>query len=206
MAKGKDRSVSPAGRSGAKAEPEKQALQDIEFIKQLIAKNKKKLDQSPPFLFIWGTYMMVGYIGMQFNHTLWPMWFWSCGAVIGGLLSSIVGIRQSRNAPVQEGGSYGWMFWLPFMATMLVGCAMMFTDIVRLEYASLFWCMLIGIAYISLGTLVGKGPVFLGIWFIVLSIFIRLFMLEYQNLLLGLLGGGSVIVTALLLQRRKKHG
>ncbi len=184
-----------------------QALQDIAFIKQLIARNQQKLDHSPPFLYIWGTYMTLGYIGMQFITTLWPIWFWSCGTIVASILTSIVGARLPKQPSSQEGGSYGWMFWLPFAVTLLSWGFMMAADIVREEYLSVFWCALIGIAYVSLGALVGKGPVILGIWFIVLAIGTRLFFLDYQFLLLGLLGGGSVILTGVLLQlRRRKYG
>lgn len=179
------------------------ALQDIEFIKRLMAKNKKKLDQSPPFLFIWGTYMMVGFVGMQFDHTVWPMWYWGIASLIGGILSAIIGIRQTRHVSKQESGSTGWMFWLPFLMVMISGAFMMLTGIVKMEYISLFWLNLIGIAYVSMGSLIGKGPVFVGIWFIVLSVIIKLFFLDYQFLMLGLLGGGSMLVIGLFLQRRR---
>lgn len=183
------------------------ALQDIEFIKQLMARNQQKLDQSPPFLFIWGTYMMVGFIGMQFNHTVWPMWYWGIASIIGSALSALVGMRQSRGAAKQEGGSMGWMFWLPFLIVMLSGSFMTLTGVVKMEYVSLFWLNLIGIAYASMGPLVGKGPVILGIWFIVLSVLIKLFFLDYQFLALGLLGGGSMLLTGWFLQRRRsRHG
>ncbi|MFX3632767.1 MAG: hypothetical protein ACE3L7_06800 [Candidatus Pristimantibacillus sp.] len=179
------------------------ALEDIEFIKRLITRNQKKLDQSPPFLFIWGTYMLVGFIGMQFDVTVWPNWYWSIASVIGGLLSAIVGSRQSRHMPKQSGGSTGWMFWLPFLIVFLSGFFMMITGVVKQEYISLFWLNLIGIAYVSMGPLIGKGPVILGVWFVVMSVLIRLFFLDYQFLILGLLGGGSMLATGLLLQRRR---
>jgi len=190
----------------AAREPQR-ALQDIEFIKQLIAKNQRKLDQSPPFLLIWGAYMTAGFIGMHFNHTEWPMWFWPIGSIVGGILTAVVGIRQNRKTPVREGGSYGWMFWLPFLMLLLSGTFMIATGIVKLEYISLFWLMLIGIAYVAMAPLLGKGPVFLGCWFIILAVITRLFLMDYQFLVMGLLGGGSFFVTALLLdRRRKKHG
>ncbi|MNI37730.1 hypothetical protein D3C73_918420 [compost metagenome] len=183
------------------------ALQDIEFIKQLMTRNRQKLDQSPPFLFIWGTYMMVGFIGMQFDHAVWQMWYWGIASIMGGILSAIVGIRQSRHATKQEGGSNGWMFWLPFLVVLFSGSFLMFTGVVKMEYISLFWLNLIGIAYVSMGPLVGKGPVFLGIWFVILSVLVKLFFLDFQFLILGLLGGGSMLVTGLfLLRRRSNHG
>jgi hypothetical protein len=183
-----------------------QALRDIDFIKQLIARNARKIDQSPPYLFIWGTYLTLGMVGMQFDSESWPMWFWSIGAVVGGIISAVIGIKQSRDTVGPEGGITGWTLGLPFLVMMLAGCLMMVTDIVRMEYLPLFWFILVGILYVSLGALVGKGPVLLGIWFIVLAAATRLFFLDYQYLILGLLGGGSVVLTGLLLQwRRQRH-
>src|SRR5690606_13797237 len=99
-----------------------------------------------------------------------------------------------------------WMFWVPFAAVLLAGVFMMFTDIVRPEYLSVLWLCLLGVVYISMGSLLGLGPVMLGFWFIVLAIVTRLFLLEYQFIVLGLLGGGSVILTAIwLLRRRRQH-
>lgn len=190
---------------GSAGQASQQALQDIAYMKRLIARNMSKLDRSPPYLFIWGTYIMLGLVGMQVNDTVWPIWFWSVGAVIGGALSALAGIKQSRSAAVQEGGSYGWMFWLPFVMVLLSGCLMMAMGIVEMDYAALFWMMLLGVSYVSLAPLAGKGTVILGIWFIVLSALTRLFFLDYQYLVLGLLGGGSIVVTGLLLKRRGRY-
>ncbi|UVI30777.1 hypothetical protein [Paenibacillus spongiae] len=204
-----DLSRSPVsnGRIKAQQEPRQQALKDIEFIKQLMAKNQRKLDQSSPYLYIWGANLMVGYIGMQFNLTLWPAWYWPIGAVVGMVLSAIVGIRQSRSGNVQEGGSYGWMFWVPFLFMMITGVFMMATKIVRAEDLSVFWFLLLGMAYASLGALVGRGPVMLGLWCILLAMVTGLFFQEYQFLILGLLGGGGNIAAGWILHRRsKRHG
>lgn len=192
--------------SHPKSEPSpQQALQDIEFIKQFITRNQEKLDQSPPYLFIWGMYMVLGFLGMQFSLKLWPMWFWPCGAVIGGVFSAIIGMKQSRRTGVREGGAYGWMFWLPFAMVFVIGFFMMAADIVRMEFASILWLMLIGLSYVCLGMLLGKGPIILGIWFIALGTLTRMFFLEYQFMIFGLLGGGSIVVTGFILQQRRKR-
>ncbi|WP_139993370.1 hypothetical protein [Paenibacillus paridis] len=183
-----------------------QALRDIDFIKQFIHRNKKKLDHSPPYLFIWGTYLIIGMVGMQFDNVAWPMWYFSIGTVIGGALSAIIGIRQGRASQMREKDASGWMFGLPFLAMVAAGWIMMATDIVRTEYLPLFWFMLVGILYVSMGAWLGKGPMLLGVWFILLAALTRLFFLDYQYLLLGLLGGGSVILTGLWLQlQRRRH-
>ncbi|MFD0868519.1 MULTISPECIES: hypothetical protein [Paenibacillus] len=184
-----------------------QALQDIEFIKQLIARNRKKLDHSPPYLYIWGAYMMIGFVGMHFDHSVWPNWYWLSGAIVGSILSAAVGMRQSRSSNEQEGGAYAWMFWLPFAVMMLSGFFMLASGIVRVEYASFFWVILVGISYVSLASLAGKGPAVVGCWFILLSILTWLFFREYQFIILGLLGGGSNIMAGIYLQwRSKRHG
>lgn len=186
------------------AEPQ-QALQDIEFIKQLIAKNRRKAKEASPFLIIWGLYIMIGFIGMQFDSTIWPQWYWAIGAVVGGILSAVIGVRLPRGSTGRLRGSYGWLFWLPFLVTMLSGCFMMVADIVKLEYLSFFWLTLLGMAYVSLGAMLGKGPVYMGIWFILLAVITRLFLLEYHYLILGLLGGGSNIIVGIILLRWKRH-
>lgn len=184
-----------------------QALRDIEYIKQFMTRNRRKLVSAPPYLFIWGCYMMIGFLGMQFDLERWPIWFWSCGSVVGSVLTAIVGKRQSRQSAISDGGAYGWMFWLPFAAVLVSGGFMMMMEIVQMQYASILWLMLIGIAYVSMGALLGKGPVILGIWFIVLAMVTRMLFLEYQFLIFGLLGGGSFVATAILLQRQGiKHG
>jgi len=185
-----------------------QALEDIAFIKQLISRNQQKLNDGAPFLLIWGFYVMVGYIGMQFNQVEWPIWFWSSGSIIGGILSAIAGNRISpKSSNVQQGGASTWMFWLPPLIMAISGCFMMATGIVKLEYLSFFWFILIGLLYVSMGPLLGKGPIYLGSWFIVLSMLTRLFFLDYQYLILGLLGGGSIVIVGYLLRQRSlKHG
>ncbi|MBB6672731.1 hypothetical protein [Cohnella nanjingensis] len=202
---------SESPRSQAPSSPQAvQALRDIDFIKQLIERNRRKLPNAAPYLLIWGAYLVVGFIGMQIDETQWPMWFWSFGTLVCGALSAWVGIRQSRgfrkNAS-EPAGSAGWTFGLPFLMLMLSGGFMMATDIVNMTYAALFWFMLIGVAYVFLGALVGQGAMLLGIWFIVLAILTRLFWMDYQYLVLGLLGGGSIVVTGWMLQRRRRrHG
>jgi hypothetical protein len=180
-----------------------QALRDIDFIKQIITRNEKKMDQSPPYLFIWGTFLMLGMIGMQFDSETWPMWYWPIAAVLSSVLSAVTGIRQSRNLPKKQSGTNGWMYGLPFLVMMVAGFFMMATGMVEAEYIPLFWFMLVGILYVSMGSLMGKGPVMIGIWFILLSAATRLFFLDYQFLVLGLLGGGSLVLAGVLLQRRR---
>ncbi|OBZ07749.1 MULTISPECIES: hypothetical protein [Bacillales] len=180
-----------------------QALRDIDFIKQIITRNEKKMDQSPPYLFIWGTFLMLGMIGMQFDNETWPMWYWPIAAVLSSVLSAVTGIRQSRNMPKKQGGTNGWMYGLPFLVMMVAGFFMMATGMVEAQYIPLFWFMLVGILYVAMGSLMGKGPVMIGIWFILLSAATRLFFLDYQFLVLGLLGGGSLVLAGVLLQRRR---
>ncbi|GGD66162.1 hypothetical protein [Paenibacillus nasutitermitis] len=187
---------------------EQQALQDIEFIKQLIARNQSKLVSAIPYMFIWGTYLTIGFIGMQFNEFLWPIWYWSTAGVLGGLLSAVTGIRQSRKGrAAKEGGATGWMFWLPFLVILLAGSFMMAAGMIRMKDAAFFWFILIGIVYVTMGPLAGRGPVYLGIWFMALSMLTYMFLVDYQYLLFGLLGGGSILVTGfILMRRRRKHG
>ncbi|CAH1212578.1 hypothetical protein PAECIP111893_03563 [Paenibacillus plantiphilus] len=195
------------GAAGAGGHDPLQALQDIEFIKQLMARNQKKLEQGAPFLFIWGTYMMLGFIGMQFIGLIWAITFWPIGSVVGGILSAIIGIRQSRESGVTKGGRGDWMFWLPFLVMILAGYSLMALDIVRKEYLGFFWLTLTGVTYVYLGTLIGRGPIILGIWFIVLSVLTKLFFIEYQNFIFGLMGGGSIVLMGVFLQLRgRKHG
>lgn len=182
-----------------------QAMQDIEFIKQLMARNQEKLEQASPYLLIWGVYMMLGFMGMQFIGLIWAMTFWPIGAVAGGILSAIIGIKQGRERGMQKGGTSNWMYWLPFLVMMLAGSSLIALDIVRKEYLGFFWLTLTGVSYVSLGSLVGRGPVVLGIWFIVLSVLTKLFFIEYQNFIFGLMGGGSIVLMGIFLRLRGRN-
>jgi len=193
-------------RQPPSAQGPQQALKDIEFIKELISRNKRKVDESPPYLLIWGTYVMIGFVGMHFDMSVWPNWYWAIGAIAASALTAVAGIRQARRSPspASEVGAFGWMFWLPFLAVFLTGSFLLFSGIVRAEHASFLWMSLVGVAYVSLGPLTGRGTVVLGLWFIVLAIATRAFLLDYQFLVLGLLGGGSLVATGFVLLLRGK--
>jgi len=185
-----------------------QAIQDIVFIKHLMARNQQKLGQSYPFLYVWGLYMMVGFAGMQFDLEQWPKWYWLIASIVCSIASVMLGIRQDRQSTAQSqlGGFMGWMYWLPFAATMLSGMFMMLSGIIKLEYISLCWLILIGITYVAMAPLIGKGPAIIGIWLIILAVLTRYFFLDYQFVILGLFGGGSLVGAGLLLQlRRFRH-
>ncbi|MBD2843660.1 hypothetical protein IDH44_00535 [Paenibacillus sp. IB182496] len=195
--------------NGGSADPTKreQALQDIQFMSMLIARNRRRLDNSPPFLVLWGLYMLIGFAGMQFDVEVWPGWYWSIGTVVASAISAVIGMRLPKESGNEQGGSYGWMFWVPFAAVLASGAFMMFTGIVRLEYVSLFWMMMIGIVYVALAPLLGRRPVLLGGGLIVLAMLTRLLLIDYQFLVLGLIGGGGTIATGLYLRARsKRHG
>jgi|GEM_PF-3469990 len=185
------------------AEKQLQAMQDIVFIKHLIARNQQRLGQAYPFMYIWGTYMMVGFIGMHFDLKVWPNWYWGIASVVCSILSMFVGIRLGRNETVPDGGVHSWMYWLPFAVTMVSGFFMMFSGIVKLEYISLCWLILTGITYVSMAPLIGKGPAVIGVWLVVLAIITRFFLLDYQFIILGLFGGGSLVCAGVLLQLRR---
>lgn len=188
-----------------------QALRDIDFIKQLVARHRRKLPSAAPYLLLWGAYLMIGFVGMQFDEATWPIWYWGCGALVAGVLSAWFGLRQRRDSPgkLQQGqdGASGWTFGLPFLILMLAGGFMMASGIVEMAYAAPFWCLMIGTAYVFLGALIGRGSVLLGLWFVLLAILTRLFLMDWQYLVLGLLGGGSIFMTGwVLLGRSRRHG
>ncbi|MGO4372184.1 hypothetical protein [Paenibacillus sp. 2TAB19] len=190
----------------SKLEGEQQrALQDIEYIKGLLARNERKLGEASPFMYVWGAYLTVGFIGMHFDQKEWPIWYWGIAAVICGAISGIIGSRMMKTQRGGEGGFSTWMYVLPFAAMFAAGSFMLLTNMINTDYTALFWTILIALSYIAMGSMAGKGPVYLGLWFIVLAIVTRLILLDYQYIVLGVFGGGSIIVFGYLLQQRRKR-
>lgn len=183
---------------------QERALQDIEFIKRLLAKNERKLGEASPFMYVWGVYLTIGFMGMHFDQKELANWYWGIAALICGVVSAVIGSRMTKRDGGQDGGFSTWMYVVPFAPMLVAGGFMLLTNMINTEYTALYWTILIALSYIVMGSMAGKGPVYLGLWFIFLAIITRL-LLDYQYIVLGLFGGGSIIVFGYLLQQRRNR-
>lgn len=184
-----------------------QALKDIEFIKHLVDRNRKKAHNSAPYLYIWGTYCTLGYLAMHFYRHPSINWYWLIASLICSILTAIVGIRQTRKyGPRESDRSYGMIFWGPAIAAFGTAYALILLGAINVQYIPILFMLTTGLLYINYGTLLGRVFSLLGWWFIVLSIVTGKFFFEQQLLVLGLLGGGAIILTGVLVQRWERGG
>ncbi|WP_274362948.1 hypothetical protein [Paenibacillus thermotolerans] len=184
-----------------------QALKDIEFIKHLVDRNRKKATNSAPYLYIWGSYCTLGYLLLYFYRDPLINWYWPIALVICSALTAFVGISHKRKyGPQKNDRAYGWLFWGPALASSVCAYALIFLGAINVEYIPVLWMLITGLLYINFGTLLGRAFSLLGWWFIVLSIVTGKFFFEQQLLILGLLGGGAIILTGVLVQRWERGG
>lgn len=179
-----------------------QALKDIEFIKQLVQRNRRRAGESSPFLFVWGTYCTLGFLGLHWLKELYATLYFPIGAAVCMLLSVWIGIRIGRRNGKPD-RRMGILFWLPGLAMFIGFYLIMALGLIKPEYISLFSLLITGIYYIQLGSMLGKEMIYLGFWFMIVVVVTRLFFMDVQNLVLGIFGGGSIILTGFIVRRWK---
>lgn len=195
-------------------ETEKQsALESIALIKNLVDRSHREITHggSGWICIIWGFYALLGYAGSHlFHHWHSPAlagWWWPF-LMLFGFAASIIVIRRkaaTRSARL-KGSLTGWfmLFWIPLILLMaaLIALCLLLPDL-PIKYITPFVLLVVSAGYLMIGLMFHKSLLVMGFLGLAGTFVTTVFFIEQAGPILSLLFGLGLIVTGLLLNRRR---
>lgn len=185
-----------------------EALEHLAHIKTLTVQTKRYGKQTAPYLITWGIIWVVGYSVAAMEWYALIGWVWFCLAIIGGMATFTIIVKQKRADPMpaflsrQMGMAWGAFYIIVGMFAFLIGMGFLeFTN----ELIGFYPVLLVAIMYLLLGVVIGKEIFFMGIWLGVLSAATAVWFMPYSSLIFAIIGGGSMIATGLMFLREGRQ-
>jgi hypothetical protein len=196
-----------------KEEEKRQALENIELIKQLVFQTKKHVGHHGGgwISIIWGIFSLVGVGGQRLllsYGAVVGVW-WTVLAIIAGFGTYLVHRRHLKMEPVRHQNEYlGYFvrFWIPLILlgyTLAIFIALL--PSLSGQYISIVILLVVSTGYIMIGLMFFKGILYMGIVGYVGSIICTIFFLEWSDIILGALFGAGLIITGLVINKQWKN-
>lgn len=99
--------------------------QSLKVIESMIGQAKRSFHRMSFYFLLWGILLTAAMLATYFLRDLHPRLAqgapWGAAGILGGLVSSVHGARQGRNAPVSNpmDGIIGWL-WSSFVITLMI--------------------------------------------------------------------------------------
>jgi hypothetical protein len=200
-----------------KEEEKREALQNIEFIKELVLQTKKHVGNYGGgwISIIWGVFCFVGVGGQRLlmalvirHGALLGVW-WTVLALVAGFGTYLVHKRYLKSEPIKLQNDYlkyFMHFWIPLMIlgyTLAVFIALL--PALPGQYISVVILLVVSTGYIMIGLMFFGGILYMGIIGYVSSIVCAIFFLDYSDIILGTLFGVGLIITGLVINKQWKN-
>jgi len=173
-----------------------EAQQSLEVIERTLAQTRRALAYggAPYYLLLWGAIWLVGFLVEQFATPKVSGWTWLGLDVFGGALSFWIGYRQSLRVRSRTLGANIGLFWLA-----LIGYGSLWLWLASPTsgaQVSLMITLFAMFGYVVMGLwLRDRGPTWLGLGISGLSLAAYLIVPQWFFLVMGLLGGGTLILS-----------
>lgn len=191
----------------------REALENIELIKELVIQTKKHMGLYGGgwIPLIWGIFCLIGVSGQRLFFPQGPpagLW-WTILAGIALFASYLVVKKSLKSHPQKrrrQGMRWFFLFWIPLiiLAYVLTFFIVFIPELSRL-YIPVAILLVISTGYLIIGSLFFRGILAMGIIGFVGSIVTAIFFLEYADIILGLLFGLGLITTGLVINLRWKN-
>ncbi|MGB9004237.1 MAG: hypothetical protein WCB96_00785 [Candidatus Aminicenantales bacterium] len=194
-------------------EQQKEALENISLIKDLITESRKELQYTGGgwIAIIWGLYCLLGYGGQQLfaldRLYDWAGLWWVALSVPAFFLSVLVIRNRAKTQSVKLRRTLTrafLLFWVPLlmlMAVLIVLCLVQ-ADLPD-HYLVPFILLVVSTGYLMLGLLFQRSILVMGLIGFAGTVAVTLLFIEQAGLLLSLLFGIGLIVTGLVLNRKR---
>jgi hypothetical protein len=151
---------------------------------------------SSSLLILWGVIWVIGYTGTQF-YPARALYIWGPLNLAGGLASWYIGARAT---PIMDRG--GWrigLFWLALFVYAVIWVVLLAPA--RPERLGAYFGTVPMFAYVVGGFWLGRFFTWLGMIVTALILGGVFLLPQWMNLWIGILGGGSLVVSGLYIRR-----
>ncbi|SEN91701.1 hypothetical protein SAMN04488134_102275 [Amphibacillus marinus] len=183
---------------------QKQAFDDLNYIKHLTTKTRNSAAEASPYFIIWGTIWIIGYGAEAIGYGAILHWIWSALGALGMMLTFYTSFRQSQRSPLPkvveqqlQRGFIGFSIVASLVIILIVTDFLQFQP----EYVGLYAIIVTAVMYMFIGIALGKEIFLMGCWFAILAAGNALFFPPYHPALTAIIGGGSILFTGWVLRQ-----
>ncbi len=175
------------------------AVDQIQYLQQLIQQTRARFAMGYPHLFLWGVAWVLGYLGTAYLSGPAQAWTWPVVLLGASVIGAVIGTKSGNDA-ANSGllKQVGWMALLLFFAgvAMLILFGKNDPHVINAFFP--FW---IGTIYAVSGLFIGREGITIGIGLIAIAIASLSMPLQTQEIWLGAVGGGGLILSGWLCRR-----
>ena len=189
------------------AEEQKNAADDLRFIRMVIEKTHQACNPGSPVMIVWGLIFLIGYPATQFLSTpqlyelIQPLWL--ILGVIGASITIFNGFiaekREKRSGVISQLSNQIGLVWFILLFNGTAWSAMALHKVSFGELAFL-WAVIFGFGLSAMGILSSKEWLFGGIA-VFIAILAASIIKEHAYVILGIVTGLACIIPAIIAQR-----
>ncbi|MBV9865465.1 MAG: hypothetical protein JO316_08960 [Abitibacteriaceae bacterium] len=178
----------------------RQALDQINYMQQLLEDTRVRAADQHPFLILWGIIWMIGYTADIFLRGPLSGLIWLPLAVGGIIANMVIGKRQSQGRP--ETPLSKRMMWLNIISFSMLFLLPMVIGIRNENSLSAFFPFFVGFIYVLNGIFIGREMIMIGLWMMVTGIVALFVAPPMLYLWLAIAGGGGLLTSGILMRRQ----
>lgn len=179
-----------------------EALDQVAYMRRLVERSRIKVSEFGPWFILWGVLWMVGYLGAEWLPAPARNWVWPGVYFAGFGLSFLSGARHQAAG----GTAPDLLRKLGWISLALLGGSIalpfLFFAAPEQHIVNAYYPFVIGLIYIANGIFLGREVVAIGGWLVVAGAAAVWIPAPWQAIFLAVAGGGSLILTGLLLRRQ----
>lgn len=191
---------------------QKEALESIDLIKEIVFQTKKEMSLSGCgwLAIIWGIFCFVGFAGEKLfivNGPMEGLW-WTILTAIAFFATYLVVKSRIKSRPQKHRRRYMrrfFLFWIPLIILAYTLCLFcVFLPGLSPEYITIFILLVVCTGYLMLGFLFVKEILYMGVVGMISTILTAIFFLEYSDIILSVLFGSGLIITGIVVNHKWK--
>lgn len=183
-------------------EEAEEALAAIQLMTQ---KTRRFISSSGSYIFLilWGIVWLFGFLSSQFLPQEISGYVWIVLDIIGGILSTFIGIRMSRGvrstSTITSGRRIG-LFWLLLFVFTIATVAVSWP--VNYKLITMYIILFVMVGWLAMGLLLSFSSVWAGLIITALALIGYFLLPDFFFLWMAILGGGGMIAFGLYIRSR----
>lgn len=184
-------------------------LENLSHIKTVTNYQTEYCNQTSIYFIVWGIIWMIAYPMPSFDLSAFSIGVsWFTLGIVGWAITLTIYMKQCKTDPLplflRAQLRYAWIGLFIILGVFLF---LIYSNLLPYTFENiLFYIVLVvSIMYLLLGIVLTKEIFFMGVWLSVLGMIAFLFFPNVMNIIFAVIGGGSLVLTGLIL-KRKGHG
>ena len=184
----------------------REALANIAYMRGLIEQTRARVADRYGFFLLWGAVWVAGYLATAFIASPTGEILWVPLVVLGTVGSTWLGMRmpKDQSAAPTLGARLAWMNLV--LVGAFIGAPFLLGDNFSYLKSVAYIPAAVGVIYTVNGIFMGRAMILIGAWLVVAAVASLAMGPTVQLVWMAIAGGGSMILTGLLLRRQLAQG